>query len=66
MAARDRKELANVTIRLSKRVPGAETLITLLQTVVTLTKRAESVEKGWSLGKCVSLFWNSSAQGQWW
>ena len=41
--ARDRKELANVTIRLSKHVPGAETLITLLQTVLTLTKRAENV-----------------------
>ena len=43
--ARDRKELANVTIRLSKHVPGAETLITLLQTVLTLTKRAENVER---------------------
>ena len=29
---------ANVTIRLSKHVPGAETRITLLQTVLTLTK----------------------------
>ena len=38
--ARDRKELANVTIRLSKHVPVAETLITLLQTGLTLTKRA--------------------------
>ena len=43
--ARDRKELANVTIKLSKHVPGAETLITLLQTVLTLTKRAEILEK---------------------
>ena len=42
--ARDRKELANVTITLSKRVPGAETLITLLQTALVLTKRAENVE----------------------
>ena len=43
--ARDRKELANVTIRLSKHVPGAETLITLLQTALTLTRRAENVER---------------------
>ena len=42
---RDRKELANVTIRLSKHVPGAETRLTLLQTVLTLTKRAENVER---------------------
>ena len=51
--ARDRKELANVTIRLTKHVPGAETVITLLQTILTLTKRAE-MWKGWSFGKCVS------------
>ena len=43
--ARDRKQPANVTIRLSKRVLGAETLITLLQPVLTLTKRAENVER---------------------
>ena len=55
---RDRKELANVTIRLSKHVSGAETRITLLQTVLTLTNRAESVER--------LVFWNSSAQGQGW
>ena len=42
---RYRKELANATIRLSKHVPGAETRITLLQTVHTLTKRAENVER---------------------
>ena len=41
----DRKELANVTIRLSKHVPGAETRITPLQTVFTLTKRAENVDR---------------------
>ena len=41
---RDRKELANVTIRLSKHVPGTETRITLLQLVLTLTKRVENVE----------------------
>ena len=55
---RDRKELANVTIRLSKHVSGAETRITLLQTVLTLTNRAESVER--------LIFWNSAAQGQGW
>ena len=43
--ARDRKELANVTIRLSKHVPGAETRITLLQTAFTQTKRAEKCGK---------------------
>ena len=42
---RDRKDLANVTIRLSKHVPGAETRITLLQTVLALTERAENVER---------------------
>ena len=42
---RDRKELANGTIRLSKHVSGAETRITLQQTVFTLTKRAEHVER---------------------
>ena len=42
---RGRKELANVTIRLSKHVPGAETRTTLLQTVLSLTKRAEKCGK---------------------
>ena len=44
-------------------VPGAETPITLLQTVLTLTKRAENVEMLviWQV-----IFWNSSAQGQGW
>ena len=44
-ATGDRRELANATTRLSKHVPGAETLITRLQTVLTLTKRAESAGK---------------------
>ena len=52
---RDRKELANVTIRPSKRVPGAETRITLLQTVLTLTKRAENVERLVIWQVCVDL-----------
>ena len=52
---RDRKELANVTIRLSKHVPGAETRITLLQTVLTLTKRAENVERLVVWQVCVDL-----------
>ena len=42
--ARDRKELANGTSRHRKHVP-AETLITVLQTALTLTKRAENVER---------------------
>ena len=52
---RDRKELANVTIRLSKHVPGAEARITLLQTVVSLTKRAENVERLAIWQVCVDL-----------
>ena len=42
---RDRKELANVTIRLSKHVPGAETQITLLQTVLILKKTCRKCGK---------------------
>ena len=34
-----------MTIRLNKHVPGAETLITLLQAALILTKRAENVER---------------------
>ena len=52
---RDRMGLANVTIRLSKHVPGAETRITLLQTVLTLTKRAENVERLVIWQVCVDL-----------
>ena len=52
---RDRKELANVTIRLSKHVPCAETRITLLHTVLTLTKRAEKVERLVIWQVCVDL-----------
>ena len=58
-----KKELANVTIRLSKHVAGAETRITFLQTALTLTKRAENVERFVIWQVCVSIFWNSSAQG---
>ena len=39
--------------QLSKRVPGEKSLITLLHS-----------DKSWSFGKCVSILWNSSAQGQ--
>ena len=53
--ARDRKERANGTIRLSKHVPGAETQITLLQTAFTLTKRAENVERLVIWQVCVDL-----------
>ena len=50
--ARDRQELANVTIRLSKHVPGAETLITLLQTALTLEKTCRKCGK---VGHVVSV-----------
>ena len=56
--ARDRKELANVSIRLSKYVPGAEHGSHFCK----LTN-VPKMWKGWSSGKCVSIFWNSSAQG---
>ena len=49
------KDLANVTIRLSKHVSGAETRITLLQTVLTLTKLAENVERLVIWQVCVDL-----------
>ena len=52
---RDRKELAIVTIRLSKHVLGAETLITHLQTALPLTKRAEHVERLVIWQVCVDL-----------
>ena len=61
MVTRERKVLANVSIRLNKPVQGAVTRTTLLQIVITLTKRA-----GWSFGTCVSIFWKSSVQGQGW
>ena len=47
--------MANVTIRLSKHVQGAETRITLLQTVLTLTKRAENVGRSVMWQVCVDL-----------
>ena len=53
--ARDRKELANVAIRLIKHVAGAETWTTLLQTVFTLTKRDENVERLVIWQVCVDL-----------
>ena len=52
---RDRKELANATIKLNMHVPGAETRITLLQTVFTLTQRAENVERLVIWQACVDL-----------
>ena len=58
--ARDRKELANVTIRFSEHVSGAETRITHLQTVLTLTKRAENVERLVIWQVCVDLLENRS------
>ena len=44
-----------MTIRLSKLVPGADTRITLLQTVLTLTKRAENVGRLVIWQMCVDL-----------
>ena len=52
---RDRKLLANATIRLSKHVPGAATRVTLLQIVLALTKRAENVERLVIWQVCVDL-----------
>ena len=62
---RERQELANVTIRLSKLVQGAVTRTTLLQTVLTLTKRAENVEMLVIWQVCVDLL-ELPAQGQGW
>ena len=50
-----RQGWVNATIRLSKHVPGAETRITLLQTVLILTKRAENVERLVIWQVCVDL-----------
>ena len=61
--ARDRKELVNVTIGLSKHFPGAEARITPLQTVLTLRRGAENVERLVTWQVCVSILWNSSAPG---
>ena len=44
-----------MTILLSKHVPGAETRITFLQTVLTLTQRAENVERLVIWQVCVDL-----------
>ena len=53
--------LANVTIKRSEHVPGAETRITLLQTVLTLTRHTENVGRSVTWQVCVSIFWNSAA-----
>ena len=47
--------IANVAIRLSKHVSGAETRITLLQTVLTLTKRSENAGRFVIWQVCVDL-----------
>ena len=53
--ARERKALANVTIKRRKHVQGAETRITLQQTVFTLARRAENVERSVIWQVCVDL-----------
>ena len=53
--ARERKVLANITIRISKLVQGAVTRITLLQIALTSTKRAENVERLVVWQVCVDL-----------
>ena len=53
--ARERKVLANVSIKRSKHVQGAETRITLQQTVFTLTRRSENVERSVIWQVCVDL-----------
>ena len=52
---RDRKVLANATIRLGKLVQGAVTRITLLQIALALTERAENVERLVIWQVCVDL-----------
>ena len=47
--------LANVTIKLSKHVQGAEARITPLQTALTLTRRADNVERSVIWQVCVDL-----------
>ena len=53
--ARERKVLGNVAIKLSKHVQGAATRITLLQTALTLTRRAEKVGRLVIWQVCVDL-----------